>query len=69
MLKISENAALFINKHLQNPDQLLSSDNINDILDPLYDLIDEKGFISQDEGYNAFGREAQKVYDDLYYNN
>ena len=55
----------FLRKYLP---EALSAETVNDVLDPLYDLIDMKGF-NADEEYNAFGTEAQVVYDDIYSNN
>lgn len=67
MLKMSEYSRDFLKENLPSA---LQSDKLNDILDTLYDLIDRKGFAPPDyEEYNDFGREAQRVYDDLYYNN
>ena len=69
MLKISDEDRLFLQNNLTNADEVLSSNEVNDILDALYDLIDEKGFAPPKyEDYNDFGREAQKVYDRIYYN-
>jgi len=43
---------------------------VKEILEMLYDLINEKGFAPPDfEEYNDFGRQAQMVYDDIYQNN
>jgi len=57
----------FLEKEL--PDALIA-DNIGDALNLLYDLIDEKGFAPPHyDEYNDFGREAQRVYDDLYLSN
>lgn len=54
----------------QNLPQALETDVLNEALDLLYDLIDEKGFAPPHyDSYNDFGREAQKVYDDIYLSN
>lgn len=67
MLKMTEQSKVFLSRHL--PDTLESND-IGEVLDLLYDLIDEKGFAPPHyDEYNDFGREAQRVYDDLYLNN
>lgn len=51
----------------QNLPELLGDIEIRDALDTLYELIDEKGFAPPHyDEYNDFGREAQRVYDDLY---
>jgi hypothetical protein len=65
MLNMTESSRLFLKKYLPSA---LDAKKTNDALDPLYDLIDMKGF-DADEEYNAFGREAQSVYDDLYNSN
>ena len=67
MLKMSESSRAFLEK---NCPSVLSTDNIRDALEILYDDIDEKGFGGErfDE-YNDYGRAAQKVYDDLYLSN
>ena len=69
MLNLSEQDIDFVKKNLKDADKLFQSDDVNDLLSALYELIDEKGFISHEEGYNDFGREAQKVYDNIYDNN
>jgi len=67
MLKMTEQSKKFLSRHLPST---LESNNIGEVLDLLYDLIDEKGFAPPHyDEYNDFGREAQKVYDDLYLNN
>ncbi len=67
MLKMSKDSYAFLKKYLP---QVLEAEKCNDVLIPLYDLIDEKGFAPPHyDSYNDFGRKAQKVYDDIYYNN
>lgn len=66
MIKMSDESRMFLRDYLP---EVLNATEVNDILDPLYDLIMYKGFITHDEGYNAFGAEAQWVYDDIYYSN
>lgn len=67
MIKMTEKSKTFLSKHL--PD-VLESDDISYVLDALYDIIDEKGFAPPHyDEYNDFGREAQRVYDDLYLSN
>ena len=67
MLKMSEHSESFLKKYLPNT---VGLEKKTDVLDPLYDLIDEKGFAPPHyDSYNDFGREAQKVYDDIFYNN
>lgn len=66
MVKMSEKSKTFLHQHLP---EVADAENPNDILGPLYELIMYKGFISHEEGYNDFGREAQNVYDDIFYGN
>lgn len=66
MLNITEKTKAFLKKWL--PDVVIDTDDVNSILEPLYDLIMYQGFDEKRE-YNAFGHEAQEVYDDLYWSN
>lgn len=67
MLKMKESSKQFLEKNLP---EALKCEKLNDALRLLYDLIDEKGFAPPIyEDYNDFGREAQRVYDDLYLSN
>ena len=66
-MKMNDKSKAFLEKYL--PDAL-KAEELNDALDSLYDLIDEKGFAPPYyEEYNDFGREAQRIYDDLYLSN
>lgn len=66
MIKMSDKSRKFL---LDNLPEVIDAIDPRDILGPLDDLIVQKGFITFDEGYNAFGREAQEVYDDIFYSN
>jgi hypothetical protein len=67
MLNMQESSRAFLEKHL--PVSLTAS-TLNDALDELTELIEEKGFAPPHyQDYNDFGREAQRVYDDLYLSN
>ena len=67
MLKMNATSKAFLEKYLPNA---IYAAKLNDALIPLYDLIDEKGFAPPHfDEYNDFGREAQRVYDDLYLSN
>lgn len=67
MLNMSDESRQFLQENLP---KALEAENVNDALDLLFDLIEEKGFAPPDyEWYNDFGREAQRVYDDLYLSN
>ena len=67
MLNMCNESKKFLTKYLP---AALEADSLRSALRLLYDLIDEKGFAPPHyDSYNDFGREAQRVYDDLYYNN
>ncbi len=67
MLKMKESSRKFLEKYLP---EALEKETRQDALKLLYRLIDEKGFGPPIyETYNDFGREAQRVYDDLYLSN
>ena len=67
MLKMKESSKQFLEKNLP---EALKCEKLNDALRLLYDLIDEQGFAPPlYHDYNDFGREAQRVYDDLYLSN
>ena len=67
MLNMKKTPRAFLKENLP---EALNTDVLNEALDMLFDLIEEKGFAPPHyQDYNDFGREAQKVYDDLYYNN
>ncbi|MDD3231724.1 MAG: hypothetical protein PHE09_21320 [Oscillospiraceae bacterium] len=70
MLKFTDEDCAFIQQNFDNAKVLLNAEALDDVLDPLYDLIDAKGFAPPDyEEYNDFGRKAQRVYDRIYRNN
>ena len=66
-LFLSEQSRNFLKKNLP---EAFNAQSVKEILEMLYDLINEKGFAPPDfEEYNDFGRQAQMVYDDIYQNN
>lgn len=66
-MNMSNESRLFLEKHLPSA---LQANNIRDVLAQMFVLIDEKGFAPPHyDEYNDFGREAQRVYDDLYLSN
>lgn len=66
-MNMSTESKIFLEKHLP---LALQAKEINEALDLLFVLIDEKGFAPPHyDEYNDFGREAQRVYDDLYLSN
>ena len=68
MLNINKRDEEFIKENFENWKQLLNSVDKKTFLRELHFFIDREGF---DEFYNLndLGREAQRVYDSIYYNN
>ena len=67
MLDMAESSRAFCE---QFAPEIFQFDEVNDALAVISDLIDEKGFAPPHYyDYNDFGREAQRVYDDLYLSN
>ena len=68
MIQFSEQDKKFIMENLENAKDILAEQDIEKVLELLDDLMMYKGF---DANYdlNDFGREAQRVYDSIYYNN
>ena len=68
MIKFSKQDKEFIMENFENAKDILSEQDIKKVLRVIDDLIMYKGF---DENYNLndFGRNAQRVYDSIYYNN
>jgi hypothetical protein len=71
MLNMREKDKIFIKKYFKNSDILLATDHVNDVLDALYDWIEDNGYSAESEylEYNDSGREAQDVYDSVYARN
>ena len=66
-LKLSESSRAFLEEHLP---AVFRANTIREALILLDDFIDETGFAPPHyDEYNDFGREAQRVYDDLYLSN
>lgn len=64
MLKLHKDDINFLKKHLENidVDKLIEENKRNELLDVIDDLITYKGF-DDNYDYNAFGEEAQDIYD------
>ena len=68
MVRLAEKEIEFIRKNFENAEALLQAEHVNDILDPLDDLITYQGF-DEDYDLNEWGQEAQRIYDNIYYAN
>ncbi len=67
VLQMSDKSRQFLQENLP---EVLKAETLNDALDLLFNLIEEKGFAPPDyEWYNDFGQKAQEAYDDLYLSN
>lgn len=67
MIEMTEKSQKFLEKNLP---ETLKLNSCRDILRLLYDFINQNGFAPPHyHDYNDLGREAQKVYDDIYYQN
>ena len=68
MIRLNQEQISFIKENFENWEELLNSADINDILEAVQRIMIYKGF---DANYdlNDFGREAQRVYDSICYNN
>ena len=66
-MKVTAEQKKFLEKYIKNLDEVLSSDDINDLLleidDAIVDTFDANGKPSED------GIKLQDIYDDLYANN
>ena len=66
-IKMSESSKEFLEDHLP---EALQAENYSDLLEMLYDFIDDEGFEPPDyDEYNLLGSIAQDVYDDILYCN
>ena len=64
---LKDSSRNFLEKNLP---AALEANSLREALILLYNWIDENGFAPPHyDEYNDLGREAQRVYDDLYYNN
>ena len=67
MVKMSEHSRTFLRKYIP---EALGCEAVNDVLDQIYEFIDLKGFAPPHyDSYNDLGREAHRVYADLYLSN
>ena len=68
MPKLSQKDISFIEKYIENAEQLLKTTNVKDILHAIDKFICINGF---DDEYNLtdIGEMAQKTYDNIYFNN
>lgn len=70
MVVFTDDDKKFIKKNFQNAEEVLVMSNIRDVLDAIFDWINDNGFEPPHYyDYNDLGREAQRVYDRIFRNN
>ena len=63
-MRMTKESRKFLERNLPNA---LRTENLGEVLHMLYDWIDNYGFAPPHyDEYNDLGREAQRVYDDIY---
>ena len=67
MIKISEQDAAFLREHLEDADNLMRKENLDELLDVLYDFILD--YFDLDYNLSDIGRQAERIYDRIYYAN
>lgn len=65
---LSDSDKTFINENIANADEIINSDDVDLVLSKISEVMMMEGFDSNDE-INDFGRLAEKVYDNIFYNN
>lgn len=65
---LSNRDKTFIQDHLLNGEKLIKSNDIDLVLRKVSDVMLMEGFDANDE-INDFGRMAERVYDNIFYNN
>lgn len=65
MAKLEKSDEKFIRENFDNADEILAYEDLNDILDELFQWMAINGLDENDQP-NAKGEAAQKVYDSIY---
>jgi len=69
MIQFKDYDKKFIFENFNEADEIISSKDINFILNKLDTLIMQKGFMNYEKRYNDFGLQVMRVFDSIYYNN
>lgn len=71
MIIINDKNKKFVKKHIPNADKILNSDSARDALEAFSDWLDMNPDCWDENSYDYsdLGRQAQKVYDDILYDN
>ncbi len=67
-MKLSDSDKTFINENISNADEIINSNDVDLVLSKISEVMMMEGFDANDE-INDFGRLAEKVYDNIFYNN
>ncbi len=67
MIKVTDEERRFLIENIENAEEILMSDNVNDILDSLSDFLNFAGFDKNDD-ITDYGRKIERIYDNIYYN-
>ncbi|MEL7570022.1 MAG: hypothetical protein AAGU14_05605 [Eubacteriaceae bacterium] len=69
MIQFKDFDKKFISDNFNDADEIMSSKDVDFVLNKLDGLIMQKGFINYEKKYNDFGLQAMRVFDSIYYNN
>lgn len=68
MLEITENERRYLRERIEDADTLINAGSLGDLLNALSDWMMDNGFDDNDEITDT-GREAERVYDAVFYRN
>ena len=68
MLNLLKTEIEFIDANLENTEELLKSENVNNVLDALSDWVLVNG-LDENDDLTDEGRMAQRIYDSIYLHN
>ncbi|NMC56264.1 MAG: hypothetical protein GYA50_03475 [Eubacteriaceae bacterium] len=69
MIQFKDFDKKFISDNFNDADEIITSKDVDFVLNKLDGLIMQKGFIHYEKKYNDFGLQAMRVFDSIYYNN
>lgn len=65
---LSDSDKLFIKQNILNADEIINYNDVDLLLNKISEVMMFEGFDDNDE-INDFGRTAERVYDNIFYNN
>lgn len=69
VINFTETDIKFIKSNIPNYEKIFKSSNLRDVLIVLSDWISKNGWDESGYNYSSLGRQAQAVYDNIYFNN